>query len=157
MWCSGCWPSWPHIAHCMFTLYMEITLYMKIRTIVTVCQVYSCAAWMRADPCAATCRSTRRKRNATLFFIEGTVQWLNLVFWVVPNVYLLVNPCYFLGQLIFWCGWARWTCWNTVSFAATLLYTCFMVRLLLLALCCRRCYTLPEQSFLAVSGVAQAG
>ena len=60
-------------------------------------------------------RKTRRKRNATLFFIEGAVQWLNLVFYVIPNIYLVIKPCYWISHVIFWCGWVRWTCWNTVG------------------------------------------
>ena len=60
------------------------------------------------------CRKVRRKRNATLFFIEAAVQSVNLVFYIVPNIYILKRPCYFFGHVIFWCGWVRWTCWNTV-------------------------------------------
>ena len=62
-----------------------------------------------------TFRKTRRKRSAAFLYVEGAVQWLNLVFWVVPNIYLLLKPCYFLGPVVFWCGWVRWTCWNTVT------------------------------------------
>ncbi|DBA97089.1 hypothetical protein WJX77_003952 [Trebouxia sp. C0004] len=54
----------------------------------------------------------RRKRNATLFSIEAAVQSVNLVFYIVPNIYLLKEPCYFFGPVVFWCGWVRWTCWN---------------------------------------------
>ena len=84
---------------------------------------------MQCLNCTAVSRKTRRKRNATLFFIEGAVQWLNLVFWVIPNVYLVVKPCYLLSRVVFWCGWVRWTCWNTVSscndddFSSTLLHS----------------------------------
>ncbi|KAA6426189.1 MAG: hypothetical protein FRX49_04041 [Trebouxia sp. A1-2] len=56
----------------------------------------------------------RRKRNATLFFIEAAVQWVNLLFYIVSNAYLLKEPCYFFGRVVFWCGWIRWTCWNTL-------------------------------------------
>ena len=67
-------------------------------------------------PCdIALCRKVRRKRNATLFFIEAAVQSVNLVFYILPNIYLLKEPCYFFGRVVFWCGWGRWTCWNTVS------------------------------------------
>ncbi len=70
-------------------------------------------------PCdVALCRKVRRKRNATLFFIEAAVQSVNLVFYIVPNIYLLKEPCYFFGHVVFWCGWVRWTCWNTVSATA---------------------------------------
>lgn len=77
--------------------------------------VNSTLAFSATLTCTDTCRKTRRKRNAILFFAEGAVQWLNLVFWVAPNIYLLLNPCRFLGKPILWCGWVRWTCWNTVS------------------------------------------
>ena len=121
---------------------LHIHLYMKIVHFKTIVNRLPNVLMRRMDACKPMCcymQGDEAKRNAMLFFIEGAVQWLNLVFWVVPNVYLLVNPCYFYGGAIFWCGWARWTCWNTVSFAASLLYTCFMVRLLLLAFCCIRC------------------
>jgi len=65
-------------------------------------------------PLCLLCRNIRRKRNATLFFIEAAVQWVNLIFYTVSNAYLLKEPCYFFGRVVFWCGWIRWTCWNTV-------------------------------------------
>lgn len=101
--------------------------------------------------CLAVFRKTRRKRNATLFFIEGTVQWLNLVFWVAPNIYLLVKPCYYLANVIFWCGWVRWTCWNTVSLCHDCLvlwctyprccacYACHACHFALITSICRHC------------------
>ena len=82
--------------------------------------------------CTAVPRKTRRKRNATLFFIEGAVQWLNLVFWVTPNMYLVVKPCYFLSHVVFWCGWVRWTCWNTVRLCNGCPAQCCTVMLLFL-------------------------
>ena len=75
----------------------------------------------------AWCRKVRRKRNATLFFIEAAVQSVNLVFYIVPNIYLLKEPCYFFGHVIFWCGWVRWTCWNTVSVTAYMSVLIFAV------------------------------
>ncbi len=81
-------------------------------------------------PCdTALRRKVRRKRNATLFFIEAAVQSVNLVFYIVPNIYLLKEPCYFFGRVVFWCGWVRWTCWNTVSATAydgILEFLCFV-------------------------------
>ena len=34
-------------------------------------------------------REAKRKRLAMLFGLEGAVQWLNLVFYVIPNIWLL--------------------------------------------------------------------
>lgn len=40
---------------------------------------------------------------------------INLVCYIIPNVYLLHNPSHFYSVVVNWCGWVRWTCWNTVS------------------------------------------
>ena len=61
------------------------------------------------------CRKHRQKRNVTLIVLEASLQWLNLVFYVVPNILNLADPCYFLADDWFYLGFARWTCWNTVS------------------------------------------
>jgi len=34
---------------------------------------------------------------------------------IIPNGILLANPCYVNSGTWFWFGFARWTCWNTVS------------------------------------------
>jgi len=52
-------------------------------------------------PLCLLCRSIRRKRNATLFYIEAAVQWVNLIFYTVSNAYLLKEPCYFFGRVVF--------------------------------------------------------
>ena len=62
-----------------------------------------------------TCRTPRQKRSAILFFIEAAVQSVNLLFYLVPNAYILTNTCLQQVPLVFWSGWVRWTCWNTVS------------------------------------------
>ena len=51
----------------------------------------------------------------TLIVLEAILQWLNLVCYVVPNALNVVNACHFLGPDWFYFGFARWTCWNTVS------------------------------------------
>ncbi|DBB14802.1 TPA: hypothetical protein ACH3X3_004411 [Trebouxia sp. C0006] len=56
----------------------------------------------------------RQKRSAILFFTEAAVQSVNLLFYLVPNAYLLTDPCLQQTPLIFWSGWVRWTCWNTL-------------------------------------------
>ena len=63
----------------------------------------------------AVCRKQRQRRNVQLIVLEGVMQWLNLVFYVLPNAFLTANPCYLLSSYWFWFGLARWTCWNTVS------------------------------------------
>lgn len=67
------------------------------------------------------CRKARRKRHTVLFLVEVMVQWLNLAFYITPNVYLLLHRCLFLFPAFKWCGWLSWTCWNTVgAFQCTL-------------------------------------
>ncbi len=65
--------------------------------------------------CVFLVRKPRQKRNAILFFMEAAVQCLNLTFYLIPNTYILCRPCHQLTPLVFWSGWVRWTCWNTVS------------------------------------------
>ena len=60
-------------------------------------------------------RQAKRWRHTFLFLAELTVQWLNLLFYIMPNVYLLLHRCVFLFDLFKWSGWLSWTCWNTVS------------------------------------------
>ncbi len=60
-------------------------------------------------------RKHRQKRNVTLIVLEAILQWLNLVFYVVPNALNVATACYFLADDWFYFGFARWTCWNTVS------------------------------------------
>ena len=61
------------------------------------------------------CRDPKFKRLTILFLAEAAVQGVNLVCYILPNLYLLCNPSGFYSPLINWCGWLRWTCWNTVS------------------------------------------
>ncbi len=71
-------------------------------------------------------RALRQKRSAILFFIEAAVQRVNLLFYLVPNAYILTNTCLQQAPIVFWSGWVRWTCWNTVSLttAAQYLFGC---------------------------------
>ena len=64
--------------------------------------------------CVSMFRRPRQKRNATLFFTEAAVQCLNLLFYLLPNIYVLRQPCNQLAPFVFWSGWVRWTCWNLV-------------------------------------------
>ncbi|KAL0038251.1 hypothetical protein WJX79_010181 [Trebouxia sp. C0005] len=58
--------------------------------------------------------SHARKRVTILFMVEAAVQGINLVCYIIPNVYLLHNPSHFYSVVVNWCGWVRWTCWNTL-------------------------------------------
>lgn len=62
-----------------------------------------------------SCRAAARKRLTFLFMVEAAVQGINLVCYIIPNIYLLRNPSHFYSIVVNWCGWIRWTCWNTVS------------------------------------------
>ncbi|KAL0050321.1 hypothetical protein WJX82_008957 [Trebouxia sp. C0006] len=56
----------------------------------------------------------RQKRNVTLIVAEGSLQWLNLIFYVVPNVLNAADPCFIFAGNWAYLGLARWTCWNTI-------------------------------------------
>lgn len=44
------------------------------------------------------------------------LQCINVMFWLVPNVYILVHPCSWIGNtLVDTCTYIRWTCWNLAS------------------------------------------
>ena len=83
-------------------------------------------------------REHKRKRIATLFAIEASVQWVNLAFYIIPNVYLLLWPCYFYNAFLNWCAWVRWTCWNTVISTSACTKSCCWKHWSLLNLFLRR-------------------
>ncbi|EIE21255.1 alpha/beta-hydrolase [Coccomyxa subellipsoidea C-169] len=56
----------------------------------------------------------RRKKLATLLFTELVAQWVNVTFFLVPNIQLLANPCGMFSVLVPYCAIVRWTCWNTI-------------------------------------------
>lgn len=64
---------------------------------------------------SGVCRKHRQKRNVTLIMLEAILQWLNLIFFVLPNAFLVANPCYLIADVWYWFGFVRWTCWNSVS------------------------------------------
>ena len=66
------------------------------------------------------CRLPKRKRHTILFLAETALQGVNLVCYIAPNIYLLFNPFAFYSRVVSWCGWVRWTCWNSVSLPALL-------------------------------------
>ena len=98
------------------------------------CSSFSSIVLADAHSHMAACRRHRQRRNVTLIMVEAILQWLNLIFYVLPNALLVSNPCYITSGTWFWFGFARWTCWNSVSH----LLSCFSTGLLAwhLALCC---------------------
>lgn len=58
--------------------------------------------------------SQRRKRGTVVLFIEASMQIINLTFFVVPNVYVLVRPCGWRDDIVLWSAFVSWTCWNTL-------------------------------------------
>ena len=69
-------------------------------------------------------RLGRRKRIAILHTIETATQFVNLVFYLAPNVYVLLNPCdIFVKNFLYWAGFVRWTCFNTVRLGITCFIT----------------------------------
>lgn len=49
-----------------------------------------------------------------VLFVEAISQLLNLSFFVIPNVYVLVRPCGWRDDIVLWSAFASWTCWNTL-------------------------------------------
>ena len=88
------------------------------------------------------CRKHRQKRNVTLVALEAILQWLNLVFYVVPNALNLANPCFFLADDWFYLGFACWTCWNTVSHLSLRSMQSHSVGLTVVACCLQLCLPL---------------
>ncbi|KAL4431079.1 hypothetical protein ABPG75_006335 [Micractinium tetrahymenae] len=58
--------------------------------------------------------SHRRRRGCTLAGVEVTLQLVNLVFFVVPNAYVLAHQCSWFHPVVLWSGFVRWTVWNTL-------------------------------------------
>lgn len=58
--------------------------------------------------------SIRRYKGTVVLFIEASAQILNLSFFVIPNVYVLVRPCGWRDDIVLWSAFVSWTCWNTL-------------------------------------------
>ena len=58
--------------------------------------------------------SRRRFKGTIVLFVEAIFQLLNLSFFVIPNVYVLVRPCGWRDDIVLWSAFASWTCWNTL-------------------------------------------
>ncbi|BDA51092.1 probable phospholipase A1-Igamma1, chloroplastic at C-terminar half [Coccomyxa sp. Obi] len=56
----------------------------------------------------------RRRRLAILLFTELVAQWINVTFFLVPNIHLLIHRCSMFTRLVPYCAIVRWTCWNTI-------------------------------------------
>jgi len=88
------------------------------------------------------CRKHRQKRNVTLIVLEAILQWLNLVFYVVPNALNVADPCFIIADDWSYLGFARWTCWNTVSHLSSRSMQCHSVALTVVAFCLQLCLPL---------------
>lgn len=64
----------------------------------------------------------RRKFLVTMYSVELILRSINVVCYLVPNVYSLVHPCDWGGAVIAWTAAARWICWYS-SFAVMLVGT----------------------------------
>lgn len=56
----------------------------------------------------------RRYKGTVVLFIEAVAQMLNLSFFVIANVYVLVRPCGWRDDIVLWTAFVSWTCWNTL-------------------------------------------
>lgn len=52
-------------------------------------------------------RSHRRKRGVALAGIELSMQLVNVVFFLVPNAYILAQECAWFGSVVLWSGLVR--------------------------------------------------
>ncbi|KAK9817768.1 hypothetical protein WJX72_001918 [[Myrmecia] bisecta] len=62
--------------------------------------------------------TARRWKLACLCLFELSVQLVNLVVYLLPNIYTLVHKCGWFDPFVRVCGMLRWTCWNTLFFIA---------------------------------------
>lgn len=58
--------------------------------------------------------SERRKKGARILIVELAAQMLNLLIFLVNNIYVLVTPCRWFTAPVFWLDFVSWMCWNTV-------------------------------------------
>ena len=42
------------------------------------------------------------------------MQWLNLIFYITPNICVLLKPVQIYGALVYYSEFIRWSCWNAV-------------------------------------------
>ena len=61
----------------------------------------------------------RRRRSATLFYIEAILQLINLLVWLAGNADVLVHRCAWFSLPVTWLSWVSWTCWNCQFATAT--------------------------------------
>lgn len=60
-------------------------------------------------------RQHRRFRANVLVMLELALMIINLIAFLVPNIYLMACPCCVnVNSAIAWSAFVRWTCWNTV-------------------------------------------
>jgi hypothetical protein len=58
-----------------------------------------------------------------VLYIEAMAQIINLVFYILPNSYMLARPCGWRDSLVLWCTFVSWSCWNTL-FAMSVVSAC---------------------------------
>lgn len=66
--------------------------------------------------------SRRRFKGTVVLFVEAISQLLNLSFFIIPNVYVLVRPCGWRDDIVLWSAFASWTCWNTLFLLSLVRY-----------------------------------
>ena len=73
-----------------------------------------CDSWLTRKRRLRRAWSRRRFKGTVVLFVEAISQLLNLSFFVIPNVYVLVRPCGWRDDIVLWSAFASWTCWNTL-------------------------------------------
>ncbi|GMH46106.1 hypothetical protein BSKO_14070 [Bryopsis sp. KO-2023] len=58
--------------------------------------------------------SRRRLMGTRLFMVELVTQLVNSIFYLLPNVYILIQDCGWFDAIIPWSGFVRFTCWNII-------------------------------------------
>lgn len=62
-----------------------------------------------------TRRSHRRRRGATFMLILAFANLVGLVFFLIPNLYVLMDECSWYSKLVVWSAFVQWSCWNLVG------------------------------------------
>lgn len=62
----------------------------------------------------------RRLRTVELSVVELTLQMINSILFLVPNVIELSTPCSWFDPSVQWLAFGRWTCWNSLFFLFTM-------------------------------------
>ncbi|EIE21258.1 hypothetical protein COCSUDRAFT_57160 [Coccomyxa subellipsoidea C-169] len=56
----------------------------------------------------------RRRKSATLVFVELVTVYVDILAYLIPNIYLLAARCDWFSLIVPWTSFVRFTCYNTI-------------------------------------------